>query len=159
MEAACTDWVKKTVPLSGAEGIQATFNNGSGGVWDNNGGKNYDLGSGNITVKDGVVAHSDRARTAVTGPSPTPAGRGGAHRLGVLLHRHRRLDDHQPPLPAPAAPGPPCPVSAWSRVHRLGEEDGRPRSATSMKAAFNNGNGVWDNNNGSDYTIPAGSAR
>lgn len=29
-------------------------------------------------------------------------------------------------------------------------------SATRMQAAFNNGNGVWDNNNGSNYTIPSG---
>lgn len=29
-------------------------------------------------------------------------------------------------------------------------------TATSLKAAFNNGNGVWDNNNGADYPIPLG---
>lgn len=58
MEAACTDWVKKTVSLGSAAGLQATFNNGQG-TWDNNGGKNYALGTGVITVKDGVVAHSD----------------------------------------------------------------------------------------------------
>jgi hypothetical protein len=29
-------------------------------------------------------------------------------------------------------------------------------TATSLKAAFNNGNGVWDNNNSADCTIPAG---
>lgn len=29
-------------------------------------------------------------------------------------------------------------------------------SATSMKAAFNNGSGAWDNNNGQDYTINTG---
>lgn len=29
-------------------------------------------------------------------------------------------------------------------------------TASSLKAAFNNGNGVWDNNNSSDYTIPTG---
>lgn len=29
-------------------------------------------------------------------------------------------------------------------------------AATSLTAAFNNGNGVWDNNKGADYTLPAG---
>lgn len=29
-------------------------------------------------------------------------------------------------------------------------------TATSMQAAFNNGNGVWDNSNGGNHTIPAG---
>lgn len=29
-------------------------------------------------------------------------------------------------------------------------------TAASMLATFNNGNGVWDNNNGVDYTVPAG---
>ena len=58
MEAACTDWVKKTVDLGSAAGLQATFNDGSG-TWDNNGGHDYALGTGNVTVKDGAVAHSD----------------------------------------------------------------------------------------------------
>ncbi|XHL86202.1 carbohydrate binding domain-containing protein [Streptomyces niveus] len=71
MEAACTDWVKKTVTLGAAPGLKATFNNGAG-VRDNNAGKNYDLGGGDITVKDGVVAHSDPC--ADTGPDPDPGG-------------------------------------------------------------------------------------
>lgn len=58
MESACTDWVKKTVDLGSATGLQATFNNGSG-TWDNNGGNNYALGTGTITVKT---------------PPPPPAG-------------------------------------------------------------------------------------
>ena len=65
MEAACTDWVKLTVDLGPADGLAAAFNNGSG-TWDNNGGADYALGTGNITVKDGVIAHSDPC--AATGP-------------------------------------------------------------------------------------------
>ncbi|SCK50848.1 Carbohydrate binding domain (family 25) [Streptomyces sp. AmelKG-D3] len=72
MQSACADWVKLTVPLGGAAGLQATFTDGSG-TWDNNAGRNYDLGTGNITVKDGVVAHSDPC--AGTGPEePDPGG-------------------------------------------------------------------------------------
>ncbi len=72
MQSACADWVKLTVPLGGAAGLQATFTDGSG-TWDNNAGRNYDLGTGNITVKDGVVAHSDPCTG--TGPEePDPGG-------------------------------------------------------------------------------------
>lgn len=77
MEAACTDWVKQTVSLGSAAGMAATFNNGSG-VWDNNAGRNYALGTGNITVKDGVVAHSDPCADTGTDPGP-----GGAHTASV----------------------------------------------------------------------------
>ncbi|MCX0247642.1 carbohydrate binding domain-containing protein [Streptomyces drozdowiczii] len=156
MEAACTDWVKKTVPLSGAGGIQATFNNGSG-VWDNNGGKNYDLGSGNITVKDGVVAHSDPcAGSGDPDPSPTPSD--AAHTASVYYSTATvgwtTTNLHYQPA-----------GGAWTTVPGVGMEPACTGwvkktvdlgTATSMKAAFNNGNGVWDNNNGGDYTIPTG---
>uniref|UniRef100_UPI003570A4E6 carbohydrate binding domain-containing protein n=1 Tax=Streptomyces atratus TaxID=1893 RepID=UPI003570A4E6 len=68
MEAACTDWVKKTVSLGGASGPATTSNNGSG-VWDNNAGKNYAPGTGDITAKDGVVAHSDPCATDAFWPA------------------------------------------------------------------------------------------
>jgi glycosidase len=156
MEAACTDWVKKTVTLGTAGGLRATFNNGTG-TWDNNAGQNYDLGTGSITVKDGVVAHSDPCAGG-TDPDPAPSPGPGANSATVYystasvgwtttnLH-------HQP------AGG------AWTAVPGVGMEaacTGWARrtvdlgSATSMKAAFNNGNGVWDNNNGGDYTLTTG---
>lgn len=53
MESACTDWTKYTVNLGTAKGMKAVFNNGS--TWDNNNGADYTLGTGIITVKDGVV--------------------------------------------------------------------------------------------------------
>ncbi|CAH1200505.1 hypothetical protein PAECIP111893_01402 [Paenibacillus plantiphilus] len=52
-ETACTDWTKKTINLGTATGMNAVFNNGSS--WDNNGGADYNLGFGIITVKDGVI--------------------------------------------------------------------------------------------------------
>nr|WP_301330466.1 carbohydrate binding domain-containing protein [Kitasatospora paracochleata] len=70
MDAACTGWVKKTVALGTAAGLAATFNNGSG-TWDNNSGANYALGTGNVTVKDGVVGSGDPCASvpAATGAS------------------------------------------------------------------------------------------
>ncbi|NDZ76078.1 hypothetical protein G3I36_34575, partial [Streptomyces sp. SID10362] len=73
MEAACTDWVKLTVPLGGAGGLKATFTDGSG-TWDNNAGKNYGLGTGSITVQDGVVAHSDPCAGTDPGQPQEPGG-------------------------------------------------------------------------------------
>jgi transposase-like protein len=54
MEAACAGWVKKSVLLGTATGLKAAFNNGSG-TWDNNNSADYTLGTGNVTVKGGVI--------------------------------------------------------------------------------------------------------
>ncbi|WP_031098855.1 carbohydrate binding domain-containing protein, partial [Streptomyces sp. NRRL S-15] len=150
MEAACTDWVKRTVSLGSASGLAATFNNGSG-VWDNNAGKNYALGTGAITVKDGVVAHSDPC--AETGTEP------GEARTATVYYSTATVGWTTTNLHYQPAGG------AWTTVPGVGMEPactGWVRrtvalgTATSMRATFNNGNGVWDNNNGADYTVPAG---
>ncbi|MGA4798158.1 carbohydrate binding domain-containing protein [Streptomyces lavendulocolor] len=54
MEAACAGWVRKAVALGSATGLKAAFNNGSG-TWDNNNAADYSLGTGDVTVKGGVV--------------------------------------------------------------------------------------------------------
>ncbi|MFF0861440.1 carbohydrate binding domain-containing protein [Nonomuraea sp. NPDC003560] len=54
MDTACTGWKKKTIDLATATTFQVTFNNNSG-TWDNNSGKNYALGTGTTTVKNGVA--------------------------------------------------------------------------------------------------------
>ncbi|RAJ43511.1 alpha-amylase [Kitasatospora sp. SolWspMP-SS2h] len=82
MDAACTGWVKKTVSLGGATGLAATFNNGNG-TWDNNGGNNYALGTGSITVKDGAVGSGDPCAAATASPSTSasaspPTGSGAS---------------------------------------------------------------------------------
>ncbi|THA77547.1 alpha-amylase [Streptomyces sp. A0642] len=155
MEKACTDWVKKTVPLGTAQGMQATFNNGSG-LWDNNAGSNYDLGSGNITVKDGIVAHSDPC--AGTGPDPDPSPTGGSNTASVYYSTAgvgwTTTNLHYQPAggswtPVPGVGMEPACTGWVKKTVALGV-------ATSMQAVFNNGNGVWDNNNGGNYTIPAG---
>jgi chitodextrinase len=55
MAAACSGWGMLSVNLGSATGLQAAFNNGAGS-WDNNGGKNYALGTGTSTVQGGVAA-------------------------------------------------------------------------------------------------------
>ncbi|MEU9090596.1 carbohydrate binding domain-containing protein [Streptomyces sp. NPDC048428] len=157
MEAACTDWVKKTLPLGTAQGLQATFNNGSG-VWDNNAGKNYDLGSGNITVKDGVVAHSDPCAGA-TDPDPSPSPTDAAANTASVYYSTATVGWTTTNLHYQPAGG------SWTAVPGVGMEPACTGwvkktvdlgTATSMQAAFNNGNGVWDNNNGGNYTFSAG---
>ncbi|MFD5518754.1 carbohydrate binding domain-containing protein [Streptomyces sp. NPDC127066] len=148
MEAACTDWVKKTVDLGSATGLQATFNNGSG-TWDNNGGSNYALGTGTITVKDGVIAHSDPCAGTGTG-----TGNQATVYYSTATSGWTTANIHYAPT-----------GGSWTTVPGVGMESACTGwwkktldigTATSLKAAFNNGNSVWDNNNGTDYAIPAG---
>ncbi|WP_405697178.1 carbohydrate binding domain-containing protein [Streptomyces sp. NBC_01185] len=150
MEAACTDWVKQTVSLGSASGLAATFNNGSG-VWDNNAGRNYALGTGSVTVKDGVVAHSDPCADAGTEPE---AGNTASVYYSTSTVGWTTTNLHYQPA-----------GGAWTTVPGVGMEPACTGwvkksvdlgTATSMLATFNNGNGVWDNNNGSNYTVPAG---
>ncbi|WP_411087248.1 carbohydrate binding domain-containing protein [Streptomyces sp. 061-3] len=156
MEAACTDWVKKTVSLGSASGLAATFNNGSG-VWDNNAGNNYALGTGTITVKDGVVAHSDPCSDGGTDPTPSPTP-GDTHTASVYYSTATvgwtTTNLHYQPEGGSwtAVPGVGMEAACTGWVKRSVDLG----SATKMQAAFNNGNGVWDNNNGSNYTIPPG---
>lgn len=152
MEAACTDWVKQTVSLGSASGLAATFNNGSG-VWDNNAGNNYDLGTGTITVKDGVVAHSDPCADSGTEPEPGEAHTASVYYSTATVGWTATNLHYQP------AGG------AWTTVPGVGMEPACTGwvkksvdlgTATSMLATFNNGNGVWDNNGGSNYTVSDG---
>ena len=55
MALACSSWGLLSVNLGSAAGLQAAFNNGAG-TWDNNGGKNYVLGTGTSDVQNGVVS-------------------------------------------------------------------------------------------------------
>lgn len=154
MTAACTDWVKLTVPLGSATGLAATFNNGQG-VWDNNSGNNYALGTGNITVKDGVVAHSDPCADSGTTPSPSPTGTNSAEvYYSTATVGWTTTNLHYQPA-----------GGAWTTVPGVGMEAACTGwvkrtvdlgTATGLNATFNNGNGVWDNNNGSNYSLPTG---
>ncbi|MFF5921004.1 carbohydrate binding domain-containing protein [Streptomyces flavochromogenes] len=152
MEAACTDWVKKTVSLGTATGLQATFNNGSG-TWDNNGGRNYALGTGAITVRDGVIAHSDPCAGTEPEPTPTPGAKATVYYSTEALGWSTVNLHYQPAGGAwTTVPGVGMQSACagwWKREVDLG-------TAASLKAAFNNGNGTWDNNGGADYPIGTG---
>ncbi|MEV6015119.1 MULTISPECIES: carbohydrate binding domain-containing protein [unclassified Streptomyces] len=148
MEAACADWVKETVDLGSATGLQATFNNGSG-TWDNNGGSNYALGTGTITVKDGVIAHSDPCAGTGTG-----SGTQATVYYSTATSGWTTANIHYAPTGGSWTTVPGVGMEAactgwWKKTLDIG-------TATSLKAAFNNGNGVWDNNNSADYAIPSG---
>ncbi|MFD7812227.1 carbohydrate binding domain-containing protein [Streptomyces sp. NPDC059785] len=148
MEAACTGWVKKTVDLGTATAWQATFNNGNG-VWDNNGGNNYQLGTGLITVKDGTVAHSDPC----AGTDPVE-GTGATVYYSTASVGWTTVNLHWAPT-----------GGSWTTVPGTGMEAACTGwvkktvdlgTATTWQATFNNGNGTWDNNNGANYQLASG---
>ncbi|MEV4946407.1 carbohydrate binding domain-containing protein [Streptomyces sp. NPDC053755] len=153
MEAACTDWVKTTVTLGAADGLQATFTDAAG-TWDNNGGRNYDLGTGNVTVKDGVIAHSDPCATEPAEP-PAPGNKATVYYSTAALG-WTTANLHYRPVGGVWTTVPGIGMEAactgwWKRTVDLGV-------ATALTAVFNNGNGVWDNNNGADYALSAGTS-
>ncbi|OIJ68348.1 carbohydrate binding domain-containing protein [Streptomyces mangrovisoli] len=159
METGCTDWVKKTVSLGTATTWQATFNNGSG-TWDNNGGQNYALGTGTITVKDGVIAHSDPCGddNGSTDPSPSPTSSSSTTSATVFYSTQNvgwsTVNLHYAPT-----------GGAWTTVPGIAMEQACPgwfkktvdlAGAAGLAATFNNGNGTWDNNNGANYALTTG---
>ncbi|MGW4649928.1 carbohydrate binding domain-containing protein [Kitasatospora sp. NPDC004289] len=164
MTAACTGWVKQTVALGYAATWQATFNNGAG-TWDNNGGANYQLGTGSITVKDGVVAHSDPCGTTTPEPTPTPTPTPTATPTpateatvwySTTSVGWSTVNLHWAPTGGAWTTSPGTGMTAactgWvKRTVSLG-------AATTWQAVFNNGNGVWDNNNGVNYQLRGGNS-
>ncbi len=72
MSPACTGWKVYSANLGSATGLTATFNNGSG-TWDNNGGKNYALGTGIQVVENGAVTSGTNPCAADTVAPAAPA--------------------------------------------------------------------------------------
>ncbi|GID97078.1 alpha-amylase family glycosyl hydrolase [Amorphoplanes digitatis] len=70
MQTACTGWLSRTIDLGDATGLQVVFNNGSG-VWDNNNGANYSLGTGDVTVAAGRPGTGNPCATATPTPTAT----------------------------------------------------------------------------------------
>ncbi|MEU4268967.1 carbohydrate binding domain-containing protein [Streptomyces sp. NPDC026092] len=150
MTAACTDWVKLTVDLGRATGWQAAFTDGSG-TWDSNNGANHQLGTGTITVRDGVIAHSDPC-----GSTQPPQGNAATVWYSTATVGWTTVNLHWAPTGGTwtTAPGtgmePAC--AGWVRkTVDIG-------TATTWQATFNNGNGVWDNNNGANYPLGTGNS-
>ncbi|MCG5217424.1 carbohydrate binding domain-containing protein [Streptosporangium soli] len=145
-ETACAGWKKKTLDLGTATGLKAAFNNGSG-TWDNNNGADHTLGTGTVMVRNGQVTAGDPC-----------AGTGGNQAI-VYFHTKTKgwtsANVHYQPTggswtPVPGVAMNETACADWAkRTIDLG-------TATGLKAAFNNGSGTWDNNNGADYTIGLG---
>ncbi|WP_308167385.1 carbohydrate binding domain-containing protein [Catellatospora tritici] len=149
MDAACTGWRKKTIDLGTATGLAATFNNGSG-TWDNNGGTNYALGTGNVTVAGGVKGTGDPCATAPPGNKAT-----------VFYYTKTRawttVNLHWAPTGGSwtTAPGVPMNETACTDWVKKTVDLG---TATGLAATFNNNAGTWDNNGGVNYAVSAGTA-
>lgn len=142
MEAACTGWYSYEIDLGAATGAQVTFNNGSG-TWDNNNGANYAVGSGDITIASGVKSTGNPCggEEAVVYYDLTSMG-------WTQAYMHYAVNGVWTTAPGTAMAEAAC--AGWARLTvPLG-------SATSLKAAFNNGSSLWDNNASADYTIGAG---
>ncbi|MBB0244240.1 alpha-amylase [Streptomyces alkaliphilus] len=159
MEPACDDWVKTTVDPGPAGGLQATFTDGAG-RWDNNGGRDYALGTGTVAVRDGVVTHTDPCGTdnGPGGPgdpdAPDPDGNEAEVWFSTAGLGWSAANLHYRPE-----------GGSWTTVPGVGMTEICPGwlrravdlgTAEGLTAAFNNGTGVWDNNNGSDYRIGTG---
>jgi chitodextrinase len=73
MTLACAGWYRYSANLGGATGMAAAFNNGSG-TWDNNGGRNYALGTGISVIENGAVSTGTDPCTLDTQAPSVPAG-------------------------------------------------------------------------------------
>ena len=150
--AACAGWYTRTIDLGPATGMQVVFNNGTG-TWDNNGGRNYTVGTGPVTVRAGVVGSGDPCTVV----PPQPGGNSATVFFSTQTNRWSAVNIHYAPTGEAwtAPPGvrmdePAC--AGWvKKTVSLG-------AATSMRAAFNNGTGTWDNNGGADYQLGAGTS-
>ncbi|WP_181871064.1 carbohydrate binding domain-containing protein [Sphaerisporangium album] len=161
MDAPCAGWKKKTVDLGGAATFQVTFNNGSG-TWDNNNGRDYTLGTGVSTVQNGVVTGNAADPCGTGSPSPSPSVSPtptAGNTATVFYYKKTRgwasANIHYQPTggswtTVPGVPMNETTCADWAKkTIALG-------SAGGLKAAFNNGSGTWDNNNGADYAIGLG---
>lgn len=152
MASACQNWAVYTVNLGSASSMQAVFTNGSG-AWDNLNGSNYAMGAGIHQVQNGVL-------TASAGnPCEEPPGTSG-HTLTVYYKPASNWTQsylHYKPNGGvwTTAPGVPMEqaCAGWVRKElALG-------SASGAAAAFTNGFGLWDNNQGRDYAMGTGVVR
>lgn len=87
MTLACTNYWRHTINLGSATGAAVVFNNNAG-VWDNNNNLNYNIGTGTVMVKGGVVTAnaSNPCVTDTVAPSvPASVTRGTVTSNSVAL--------------------------------------------------------------------------
>ncbi len=146
MAAACTGWFSRAIDLASATGAQVVFTNGSGS-WDNNGGRNYSVGTGVVTVRNGAIGSGD----------PCASGPPGGHSATVFYSTASRnwtvVNLHYAPAGGAwtAVPGVRMDAACTGWVKKTVSLN----AATSMQAVFNNNAGTWDNNSGNNYLLSA----
>ncbi|GAB3826260.1 carbohydrate binding domain-containing protein [Dactylosporangium cerinum] len=157
MSTACTGWYSKTIDLGSATGLQVVFNDGSG-TWDNNSGRNYPLGSGDVTVSGGVAGTGNPCGGQPTPTTPPPTGNTATVFYSTAGKTWPVVNLHYAPtgeawtaVPGVAMNETAC--TGWvKKTVALG-------AATGLQAVFNNGSGTWDNNNGANYRLTAGTSK
>ncbi|GFZ80562.1 alpha-amylase [Nesterenkonia alkaliphila] len=147
MEDACEGWAVINLDLGTERTVTAAFNDGSDS-WDNNNDSNYVFGPGETYLADGELHRGNPCE------EETPEPEGDADL--VLFYAtewespniHFQVGDGEwtdvPGVPMAEA----CEGWFVTEIHLDGAE--------SITAALNDGREDWDNNEGQDYTIPAG---
>jgi chitodextrinase len=90
MDKACPSYKVKVLNLGAATGLQAVFNNGAG-TWDNNNGRNYQLGTGISVLKGGQVTTGTNPCDTEPPTAPTNLVQQSESPETVDLSRRERL--------------------------------------------------------------------
>ena len=165
---------KYVIDLADADEATVCFNNGSG-TWDSQNGNNYSVGIGTYGIKDGIVKQLNVSPTVTptvtptvaptatptitptTTPTPTVAPIENATKVyysndsWTQAYIHYKTNDGEWTTAPGVAMGENTSSNGytWKYVIDLEEADG-------ATVCFNNGNGSWDSNNGSNYSLEAG---
>lgn len=140
-------WFSLTVETAADAALTAAFTNGSG-TWDNNASADYKIPAGP------TWSVADRTVTAGAPEVPTPL----AGTIDIFYkpsgwsaaNAHYQIGSGAWTNAPGIAMSPVTNCTAGTGWYRLTIDTA---SATSVKVAFNNGHGVWDNNGGKDYTF------
>ena len=164
-------WAKASIETGSQSTITAAFNNGNG-IWDNNNSHDYTIpagqgpqsvNAGNVTA--GVPAGAPTDPSEPTDPTnPGQGGSGGAVSgplAGTLTlyykqpswttaYAHYQIGNGAwTDVPGKAMTSV-ASCDAGAGWHSITISSG---AASSVRVAFNNGSGTWDNNNSHDYTF------
>ena len=151
MDSACDGWVKKTIKVKNGTAINFVFNDG-GNNWDNNGGSTnsyFVKAGGSFTVADGTIISGVNACNATPGVKGEvtvyyPASAFGAD--STYIHYQIGTGEWT------AVPGEKMEAACDGWVKKTVKTNG-----SNLTYVFNNGNGNWDSNGGSNYSAADGS--